>query len=173
MSGPWRDLPELRGRLHPAYPDDIQVLTHDGGPRFTDRRPELVWVRIIAAASGVFTADVLNQPLQLTAVHQGDRIQFVVPESGEHPVMVRAKYLAERAAWIVQPCDGCGLSELFDAPSDLIAKVFPNMRAGEMVEAFTVLCGACHGVQVVKIASREERTEAVATSSKRWWQFWR
>jgi hypothetical protein len=172
MSGPWRDLAEMRGRLHPAYPDDIQVLIHDGGPRFTDRRPELVWVRIIAAASGVFTADVLNQPLQLTAVHQGDRIQFVVPESGEHPVMVRAKYLAERAAWIVRPCDGCGLSELFDAPSDLIAKVFPNMRPGEMAEAFTVLCGACHGVQVVKIASQEERTEAVATSSKRWWQFW-
>lgn len=156
----WRYLPQLRGRLHPDYPDDIQVLVHDGGPRFTGRRPELVWARIVAAAPGVFTAEVLNQPRQLRSVHQGDRIQFVVPDSGDHPVMVRDKYLTERAAWIVHPCNGCGLSELFDAPSDLIPKVFPNMRPGDTVEGFTVICGACHGVQVVEAASREGLTES-------------
>lgn len=129
---------------------------HDGGPRFTDRRPELVWVRIATAAADVFTAEVLNQPQQLTSVHQGDRVEFIVPLSGEHPIMVRAKYLAERAACIVHPCTGCGLSELFDAPSDLIAKIFPNLRPGESVEAFTTICGVCHGVQVVEIASSEE-----------------
>ena len=173
MSLGWRDLPALRGRLHPEHPDDIQVLVHDGGPRFTDRRPELVWVRIVTAAPRVFAGEVLNQPQQLTSVQRGDRIQFVVPQSGEHPIMVREKYLAERGAWIVRPCTGCGLSELFDAPADLIPKVFPNIRTGETIEAFTVFCGACHGVQVVETASSREITGAGDTSFKRWWQFWK
>jgi len=127
----------------------------------------------VTAASDVFAAEVLNRPQQLTSVQQGDRIQFVVPQSGEHPIMVRGKYLTERAAWIVHPCTGCGLSELFDAPSDLIAKIFPNIRPGETVEGFTVICGACHGVQVVEIASSKQSSEAADTSSKRWWQVWK
>jgi hypothetical protein len=31
------------------------------------------------------------------------------------------------------------LSELLDAPSDLIAKVFPNREEGDVVEVFTSL----------------------------------
>jgi hypothetical protein len=81
--------------------------------------------------------------------------------------MVREKYLVERAAWIVHPCSGCGLSELFDAPSDLIPKIFPKIQPGETVEAFTAFCGACHGVQVVESASSNETIDAAGTKSKR------
>ena len=149
MTHEWRDLPALRGRFHPDYPDAVQVLVHDGGPRFTDRRNELVWVRIVMAAPTALTGVVLNQPEQLTSVQRDDRIQFVIPQSGEYLIMVRDKYLAERGAWIVHPCSKCGLTELFDAPSDLIAKTL-NIQPGETLEAFTAFCGVCHGVQVVE-----------------------
>ena len=40
IPGEWRDHPKLKGRFHESYPDDLQVMAHDGGPRLTDSRPE-------------------------------------------------------------------------------------------------------------------------------------
>ncbi len=42
----WRNHPTLESRFHPEHPDDLEVLVHDGGPRMTDCRPELVWVTV-------------------------------------------------------------------------------------------------------------------------------
>jgi hypothetical protein len=64
MTAAWRQHPRLEGRFHVDHPDDLQVLVHDGGPRLTDRRPELVWVRVTACHGDVFTARLLNQPHQ-------------------------------------------------------------------------------------------------------------
>src|SRR5215218_8198753 len=80
----WRNHPKLQERLHPQHPDDVQVIVHDGGPRMADRRPEAVWVHVVASDGDVFTGEVLNQPQQLMSVKQGDRVQFVIPTSGEH-----------------------------------------------------------------------------------------
>lgn len=171
MPNEWRHHQKLRGRLHPDHPDDVQVLVHDGGPRMTDRRPEAIWVRIVASESDVFTGEVLNEPEQLASVRRGDRVRFVVPSSGPLPLMVRANYLAERARWLIHPCDRCGMSELFDAPSDLIAKVFPTLPAGQEPEMFTAFCGACGGVQAVELAASAAADPPVAT--KAWWQFWK
>jgi hypothetical protein len=170
----WRQHPKLQGRLHPQHPDDVQVIVHDGGPRMTDKRPEAVWVKIVASESDVFTGEVLNQPQQLNSVKQGDRIQFIIPDSGKHALMVRPKYLKERPAWIIHACDKCGLSELFDAPSDLMAKAFPNLPPGSMMEMFTAFCGACGGVQGVEFAGDHVARESGAPrASKKWWQFWK
>jgi hypothetical protein len=173
MPHEWRNHPRLKGRLHPEHPDDVQVLVHDGGPRMTDRRPEAVWVHVVSIEGDVFTGEVLNEPEQLTSVRQGDRAQFVVPASGEHPLMVRPKYLAERDRWVIHPCNQCGLSELFDAPSDLIAKVFPNLPADQVPEMFTAFCGSCGGVQSVELAGAEGDAALVPASLKKWWQFWK
>ncbi len=35
METPWRTDPALVDKLHPWYPDDLQVLVHDGEPRRT------------------------------------------------------------------------------------------------------------------------------------------
>jgi hypothetical protein len=149
--GWWRDNPTLAGRFHPEYPDDLQVLVHDGGPRLTTTRPEVVWVRANGGAGDVFTGRLLNQPHQLTTVKEGDEIRFVA-NGGEHPLMVTDKYLAERANWDVTPCNKCGLGELFDAPSDLVRVVFPDAPAGAdaVMQAFTAFCGACGGILLVK-----------------------
>jgi hypothetical protein len=150
MPHEWRSHLKLQGRFHPEHPDDIQVVVHDGGPRLTNHRPELVWVTIVRCDANLFCGTVLNEPEQLSSVSQGSEIQFLIPDGGDHPLMVTDKYLRERASWIIQPCNKCGLSELFDAPSDLMRVVFSNVPPDSVMEAFTVFCGACGGAQVVQ-----------------------
>ena len=40
--GAWRTEPLLRGHLGADWPDDMQVLVHDGGPRVAEASPEIV-----------------------------------------------------------------------------------------------------------------------------------
>ncbi|CAN94255.1 hypothetical protein predicted by Glimmer/Critica [Sorangium cellulosum So ce56] len=180
MTAAWRQHPRLEGRFHVDHPDDLQVLVHEGGPRLTDRRPELVWVRVTACHGDVFTARVLNQPHQLKTVNEGAEVRFIAPTGGEHLLQVREQYLRERADWVIGPCSRCGLDELFDAPSELIAKVFPNVPASARMDAFSAFCGACGGVQLVQHKDfrqdegegPDEQTEQ-QSPGKKWWQFWK
>jgi hypothetical protein len=173
--GWWRGHPKLRGRFHPEAPDDLQVLVHDGGPRLTDRRPELVWVRVTGGEGDVFTGTVLNQPHQLVSVAQGSAIRFLVPEGGEHPLLVTEKYLRERPDWeVAVPCNRCGLTELFDAPSDLRRAVFPHLPKDFVQVAFTAFCGACGGTLLVKHKGAGGDAPAPEPPPrKKWWQFWK
>jgi hypothetical protein len=177
MPHEWREHPKLVTRFHPDYPDDLQVIVHDGGPRLTDRHPELVWVRVTKCDGDVFTGRILNQPHQLTSVSEGSEIMFIVPDSGNHPLQVREKYIQERPEWIIHPCDKCGLSELFDAPSDLIRVVFPNTPTESVMSMFTTFCGACGGVQLVQHKSYNpddmETVSSEPPTDRRWWQFWK
>jgi hypothetical protein len=168
----WREHPALRARLHRDHPDDVQVIVHDGGPRITDRRPELVWVRVTGVAADVFSGVVLNQPQQLETLAEGAAIQFVVPAGGEHPLLVTAAYLAERGSWTIHPCAECGLTELFDAPSRLIRQIFPSLPADATMDAFTAFCGACGGVQSVE-RKRSDEDESPAHHERPWWKFWK
>ena len=168
----WRDHPRLRGRFPPDQPDDLQVIVHDGGPRVTDRQPEAVWVTVTGCGGDIFTPRVLNQPTQLSTVKQGQQIRFLVPDGSEHPILVTDKYLRERPCWTIHPCQKCGLSELFDAPSDLMRVVFPNMPADAVMEAFTSFCPLCGGVQTLEFKVAREPT-AAPKEKKAWWQIWR
>lgn len=173
MKQVWRSHPKLRGRFHPESPDDVQVLVHDGGPRITDRLPETVWVTITGCEdSGFLIGRILNQPEQLTTVSQGAEIKFTAP-AGEHLLMVTDKYLHERRNWVVQPCDRCGLDELFDAPSDLVPAIFSDLPEGASMETFTSFCGVCGGVQIVNDKRAETALHPNATQKKKsWWRFW-
>jgi hypothetical protein len=175
--GIWRQHPGLRGRFHPECPDDLQVVVHDGGPRMSSHPGELVWVRVTGVEGEVFCARLLNQPHNLKSVRLGDPIQFLVPSGGKHPLMVTEKYLRERANWIVHPCRKCGLSELFDAPSDLISKIFPNIPADAKLGMFTTFCPLCGGVQGAELKGFNSEDAAAArdpeTSKKKWWRFWK
>lgn len=166
----WSTHPHLQGRLRPEHPDDLQVIVHDGGPRLTDRHPEAVWVTITDSDATAFTGRVLNAPAQLRSVRQGDTIRFVARTGVEHALMITDKYLAERPAWTIHPCDRCGLTELFDAPSDLIKVVFPGLPAGSAPEMFTAICPLCGGVQGVESAQGSENP--VVSEKKPWWRFW-
>jgi hypothetical protein len=177
--GWWRTDPRLRGRFHPEYPDDLQVLVHDGGPRLTDHRPELIWVRVTGGTGDVFTGIVLNKPHHLHLVSDGSEIQFIAA-GGEHLLQVREKYLAERGDWEITPCNRCGLAALFDAPSDLIRVVFPNTPPGATMSGFTAFCGACGGILLVKSkgdggpdAETPPASPASSAGAKKWWQFWK
>ena len=170
----WQKHPKLKDRFHPGYPDDVQVLIHEGGLRLAEHRPELVWVRITAYAGSVYTGTVLNQPRQLASIPEGTAINFLVPDLGEYPIMVTEKYLQERSDWIVHPCDQCALTELFDAPSELMRVVFPNTPEDSIIEMFTAFCGACGGVQVVQHKDLEMKDHLqLEEANKKWWQFWK
>ena len=44
MANAWREHAMLKARFLPDYPDDLQVVVHDGGPQITRNEPEVVWV---------------------------------------------------------------------------------------------------------------------------------
>ncbi len=146
--------PKLRGRFHPEFPDDLQVIVHDGGPYRSDRRPELVWVCVTACEHEIFSGVVLYKPAQLLRVAEGSHILFIVPEGGEYPLQVTPKYLQERLTWrLLRPCKKCGLSELFDPPSELVASSFPVVTADQLSKGFTFTtrCGWCGDTMVVRL----------------------
>ncbi len=169
----WRAHPKLKGRFAQEYPDDLQVIVHDGGPRITERRPEGVWVTVTGCDGDVFTGRVLNQPEQLLTVQQGQQIRFIMPTGSEYPVLVTDKYLRERPAWTIHPCQKCGLTELFDAPSDLMRVVFPNVPEGAVMEAFTSFCPLCGGVQALEFRETSGQNAGTPPQQKAWWQIWK
>jgi hypothetical protein len=177
MGSAWRQHPRLRGRFLPDHPDDMQVIVHDGGPRLSRNQAEAVWVTVTGMDGEVLHGRVLNRPHNLTSVRQGSEIRFVVADGAELPVMVTDKYLRERAAWVVHPCQTCGFSELFDAPSDLMRVVFPNLPPDALMNIFTALCPLCGGVQVVEshanpMAGGNEPASARPAPGRPWWHFW-
>jgi len=146
----WRNDALLKSRFLPDYPDDLQVIVHDGGPRIAEAPPELVWARVNGTKKeGLFTAIVLNKPHGLKGVSEGSSILFMMKHGWEHPVQVRDIYLQERHDWTIRACDKCGFDELFDPPSALVAKIFPNLPTDAKMDAFTSFCPLCSGVQVV------------------------
>jgi len=161
IPGKWRKHPLLQNKFHPDYPDDIQVIVHEGGPRVSKQRPELMWVSIIAQQDDVYVGILLNKPHNLTTVKQGEKILFLVSETSEYPFRITEKYLAERNSWeMVYPCNKCGFSELFDPPSELFEKVFPsqNVRLSDIpkdatvvAKVFTALCPICGGIQCINM----------------------
>lgn len=177
MGSEWREHPKLKGRFLPDYPDDLQVLVHDGGPRVSRNPAEAVWVTVTGMDGDVFRGRLLNQPHNLTTVRQGSEIQFIMADGAEFPVMVTDKYLRERGEWIIHPCRKCGFSELFDAPSDLIRVVFPNTPPGAQMSMFTSFCPLCGGVQGVAAKDDPARSEhepapVPQTATRPWWKFW-
>ncbi len=151
MSHEWRDNPKLKMRFHSSeFPDDIQVVIHDGGRRLTDIAPECVWVRIAGCTDGIYNGSIINTPYQLKSVMQGSKILFVEPSSDNtFPLMVTEKYLSEKPDWIIAPCQKCGSQEILDAPSELIEILFQSSPTDEAIETFTTFCVFDGGVQSV------------------------
>jgi len=173
LASTWREHPKLKGHFLPDYPDDLQVI-HDGGPRITRNRPELVWVTVTGMDGEIFSSRVLNQPHNLQSVQQGSEVKFVISAGSDHPIMVTDKYLRERERWVIHPCQKCGLSELFDAPSDLIRVVFPKTPPDGEMTMFTAICPLCGGVMGVELRDLPtgEGVEEHAFPKRPWWKFW-
>ena len=154
MPSPWNSHPKLQGRFHSDFPDDLQVIVHDAGQRASGPLPELAWVRVTESQDEVFTGVMLNQPAGLQNVVQGSQVLFIVPEGGEYPLQVSRKYLQERSSWrLLMPCQKCGLTELLDSPSELLAASFPSITAEQLSRGFTLTtrCGWCGGGMVIRL----------------------
>ena len=144
--GPWRVDPHLRGKFHPQYPDDLQVLVHDGEPRRTGKRTELCWVRVTGEDRGhatpVYVGELLSQPHALVTVKAGERLRFIAATGCKYPLYVTEAYLDERAGWDIGACPSCGLTETLDPPSVMAATRFPDLGEAAPV-TFTAHCAQC------------------------------
>ncbi len=160
---PWRNDPYLRDKFHPQFPDDLQVLVHDGDPRRMRRGPELCWVRVqrldraptrqvnaaVEKSNTVYLGELLSSPHTLQSVKKGDRIKLLSVAGMPHPLHVHDDYLRERLEWQITPCDRCGASECFDPPSVMARVRFPDAPPDTVIQAFTSFCANlnCGGSQ--------------------------
>ena len=135
----------------------MQVIVHEGGPRLTTKQAELVWVRVTGKQGDTYQGTLLIQPKQLPSLKPNDTILFMAGNTGNEAFMVTDKYLEERHDWHIGPCNKCGMPELFDAPSDLQAKLFPNVPEDAKMETFTSFCPLCGGVQIVSTNPIEDQ----------------
>ena len=85
----------------------------------------------------------------------------------------RDRLLAGKSAWTIHSCQKCGLAELFDAPSDLMRVVFPNVPEGAVMEAFTSFCPLCGGVQALEFRDAGDQNAQTPPRQKSWWQIWK
>lgn len=183
MAAPWRDDPLLAGRFHPKHPDDLEVVVHEGGPRLSAIPPELMWVRLhdVALDAGperrVYRGSLLNRPHRLPNVQIGEEILVLPAKGSPHPIRTTTRYLEERMQYDVLPCRKCGFADLFDPPSALIAKIFPNIPEGSVMERFTSFCPICGGVQdIVARGGGELPVESDMDRTKppqRWLEGWK
>ena len=160
----WHRDPAFEGKFHPQYPDDVQVIVHEGSFRFTETKPELMWAKILepyevtdinGGTIRAYKAQLLNQPFNLKTIKMGSEILFIAPLRYRHPIRVTEQYLADRREYDIEPCNRCGLNELFDPISQIIEKVFPQMKEAlekehQALPMFTSLCPVCGGVLIVK-----------------------
>lgn len=162
--GIWRDHPKLRGLLNPDAPDELEVLIHEGGPSLAPTAPESLIVRITGVDGDVFTGQLVESPRRLATLVHLDAIRFIVPDAAK-PMLVTEKYLHERDDWIVGPCARCGMTELFDAPSDLTAEAMAS-------QPFTTDCCGCGGPMNVRHRATAKAAPTPQATAKKWWQFW-
>lgn len=186
---PWHTDPDLAPHLHPDFPDDVRVIVHDGEPRRTGTAPELCWVRIEAQAGElhlparpafgdapaagpetrrVYRGTLLNTPHGLRTIGEGDALLFVAVAGLDGALRVTSAYLAERPAWTLSPCSGCGADQALDPPSVMARTRFGGMGGGS-VEMFTAFC-FCGGTQALARLDREEHDPA--PRRRPWWKFW-
>jgi len=170
---PWRSDPALDGLFHPENPDDVQVLVHDGGPRLSGKKPELLWVRITRKEDVVYVGTVQDAPAGLKSVQKGQEIRFMVAQGAPHPFQVKEKYLAERDDWEITPCDKCGFGELFDAPSEILRELFPTPKERAQAITFSDYCPICRRGQQVVVRRGSRKPGESGSTGKKWWQFWK
>jgi hypothetical protein len=174
MGFEWRNHPKLKGHFHRACPDDTQVMIHDGGPRFSSAKPEVVWVTVTSMDGDLFTGKVVSKPAGIRSVGENSTISFLAVDGSPVPVLVTDKYLKERQDWDIKPCDKCGLTEMFDAPSDLFKLLFPEKFSDLTTSIFTPGCPLCKGIQEVKSKNyREKMGPNSGKSPKKAWEFWK
>lgn len=164
----WRNDAQLAGKFHQGFPDDLQVVVHDGSFRFTKTKAEVVWARIIGVhntkinENTVYKAVVLNQPHQLTSVKIQQEILLVSYQEYPYSIYVTEEYLKTRSSYIITPCNGCHLPEVFDPIPKLMDHTFPAMKekidAGEepLLPVFSSFCPMCGQTMVVKGKKQDE-----------------
>ncbi|MEJ7602550.1 MAG: hypothetical protein WKG01_31955 [Kofleriaceae bacterium] len=195
----WRSDPALQGRFHADFPDDVQVIVHDGEPRRTNKPPEACFVRITDIVGSlrmphappgaappvpasalqwterpVYRGTLLNQPHNVTSVRANHPIEFVTAPGLPHPLHITPQYAQERAQWCITPCTGCGGDQTLDPMTTMARTRFPDAPGGSIPVAFSAFC-PCGGTMMLAMAGGSEppmRTTTTGAPGNPWWKFW-
>jgi hypothetical protein len=197
----WRSDPNLAGKFHTQYPDDIEVLVHDGEPRRTKKQPEICWVRITATPGTlrfpvspagdkaptpgspvnwterpIYSGTLLNQPHHLTSVREGSTVSFIFTPGLPALLMITDEYQRERVLWTFVACNGCGADQGLDPPTVMAKTRFPDAPGGFLPIAFTAIC-PCNGTMMLSMVVEPKPagaspTAAPSSGMKPWWKFW-
>jgi hypothetical protein len=182
MAAPWHNDPLLVGKFHATYPNDVQVIMHDGGPRLSTIAPELMWVRLHGLASQsrasfrVYRGTLLGDAQRLPNLKAGALVLVLTASGSPHPIRTTDAYIEDRARYDIRPCCGCGFSELFDPPMALGRRLHPEIPEGAKMANYATRCALCGGLQ--EVVAKEggitidpdlETTEP----PQRWWTDWK
>jgi hypothetical protein len=132
----WREDPDFVGRFHPEYPDDLQVVVHEGSWRFTKIQPELMWATLTSRLEWthqdgkvgyVYKGVLINQPHQLTTLKLGDEILLRARKGYPYAVRMTHQTAMELDYAEITPCTKCGLPFMFDPPTAFIKSTYSGM----------------------------------------------
>jgi hypothetical protein len=149
---PWRRDPSLSGKLHPEFPDDLEV-------RFyfpVERALEQMWVRVTGVDVQIsgYTGQLLNQPNTPGELRAGSVVSFRVVRGVPNPVWVTRPARENLLAWTTR-CRTCGFDMLFEPVADVARKQFPTAPRGTIPVMFTTRCPLC--AQTMTVEQRDDR----------------
>lgn len=154
----WRMDPELAAWCHINYPDDCQVLIHNGAsPTFGDTDREIVWATINDRQGDIFSATVINDPQHVQSIRQGHTIQFAKTGGNHPPALLTGELVRDLPRLDVKPCQKCRNRLVFDS----IAKLAPDEVEAYPHKVETV-CRFCGEPQIVRIQAPIEACVADA-----------
>ena len=137
--------------------------------------PRLVPAVSLISKLGTFAMPIGMFVMWYSGGRSGSPILILPVKGSAHPILTTERYLDERRAYSIVPCEKCGLDELFDPPSAIVAKVFPDLAEGTVLERFTSFCPLCRGAQQVvaqggRASMPEPETDPARTQPpRRWW----
>ncbi len=146
--GPWRKDPLLAGRFHPQHPNDLQVSFFLPA----HRQVEQMWVRLDGEVPALHAwgGTLLNTSHLDPALTQGTRVAVRGAKGAEAPLWVSEVMAKNLERWDAT-CSACGFDLVLEPVEALLARQFPGLPEGSVMEAFTTRCAMCNQTQSVSL----------------------
>lgn len=146
--GPWRKDPLLAGRFHPQHPNDLQVSFFLPA----HRQVEQMWVRLDreVPSLGAWGGTLLNTSHLDPTLTQGTRVDVRGAKGAKAPLWVSAVMAKNLERWDAV-CSACGFDLVLEPVEALLARQFPGMPEGSVMEVFTTRCAMCNQTQSVAL----------------------
>jgi hypothetical protein len=150
-ASPWRLDPEMHGRFHPRFPDDVTALFF---LRETGQL-ERMWVRLTGTDEevGGYWGELLNTATG-GAPAAGERVCVRLTPGLDDPLYVDAVTRANLTEWAGQ-CAKCGFDLVMLDVRQMQRQQYPDMPPEALRLAFSSRCAACGNGMLVRPRTAE------------------